>query len=84
MHRTNRQAIVTKYLPATSSRGSRIKATAQVGSVTVAYDCDLDLEGNHDAAAKALADKYEWPGEWFGGGSPDGRGNVYVCVEVLK
>jgi hypothetical protein len=30
------------------------------------------------AAAVALAAKYCWGGRWFGGGMPDGKGNVYV------
>ena len=32
------------------------------------------------AAARAVADKYRWPGYWLGGGMPNGKGNVYVCA----
>lgn len=54
------QAIQTKYLGPTNSRGSRIKATAAAGSVTVSWDYALDQCDNHRAAAKALCDKFGW------------------------
>jgi Uncharacterized conserved protein len=74
------QAITTKYLPATNRRGSRIKATAAAGNVTLGYSCALNTENNHAVAARALAEKYGWKGQWFGGGLPDGRGYTFVCV----
>lgn len=72
------QAIVTKFFGPTNTRGSRIKATAQAGSVTVSYDYALNSDENHAAAAQALAEKFGWFGAWHEGGAPDGRGNVYV------
>lgn len=77
-----RQAIVTKYFGPGNVRGSRIKATASAGSVTVAYDHALNTDGNHAAAAKALATKFAWNGYWVGGGMPEGNGNVFVLVET--
>lgn len=74
------QAIVTKYLGATNSRGARVKATAAAGSLTVSWDHSLNVGGNHRAAAEALARKYGWVGEYVGGEMPEGAGNVYVCV----
>jgi hypothetical protein len=86
-----RQAIVTKYLGPTNYRGSRVKATASAGSVTLSWDCALDSEENHQLAANALADKFNWrnPGngiryEYVGGGLPDGCGNAYVQIETRK
>lgn len=81
-----RQAIITRYLPATMRKGSRIKAEASSGSVTVPYDYELDTNGNHTAAARALAEKLAgeyphgpgWRGYWLAGGAPNDRGNVYV------
>lgn len=74
------QAIVTKYHGPGNVRGSRVKATAAAGSVTLSWDCAKNSEDNHVAAAKALADKFGWGGYWFGGGMPRGHGgNVYVC-----
>lgn len=76
------QAIQTKYICPTNYRGSRVKATAQAGSVTLEWDDALDIEENHRAAAQALAVKMGWVGERYGalieGGTPDGQGNVYV------
>jgi hypothetical protein len=74
-----RQAITTKYIGPTNYRGSRVKATAYAGSIVVPWDSDLDVDANHEAAARALSAKYGWP--WknvYGGSLPDGRGNVYV------
>ena len=76
-----RQAIETKYLGPTNSRGGRVKATAQAGSVTVAWDHALDTDDNHTRAAEALRKKFGWEGKLLGGGKPDGSGNVYVFVE---
>ncbi|MBB3980109.1 hypothetical protein GGQ64_005356 [Rhizobium azooxidifex] len=73
-----RQAIVTKFLGPTNFRGSRVKATASAGSVTVSWSHALNSQQNHDAAAKALAVKLDWKGAWFAGGMPDETGNVYV------
>ena len=74
------QAIVTKYLGPTNVCGSRVKATASAGSVTLHWDDSLNSDANHARAAKALADKYGWEGIWFEGGMPEGKGNVYVSV----
>jgi hypothetical protein len=48
------QAIHTKYMPATNTRSSRIKASCAAHSITVAYDHELDVEDNHKAACFAL------------------------------
>ncbi|MDK4729358.1 hypothetical protein [Rhizobium phaseoli] len=72
------QAITTKFFGPTNYRGSRVKATAEAGSITVSWDHALNSEQNHDAAAKALAEKFGWRGAWFSGGTP--TGNCYVWV----
>ena len=54
------QAILTKYLGPTNSRGSRVKAHAQSGSIIINWDHGLSNEDNHLLAAKALMNKYEW------------------------
>lgn len=74
-----RQAIVTKYF-GPGVKGSRIKATAYAGSITVPYDAALNVERNHAKAALALANKYRWAGHWFGGGLPN-QGYVWTCVD---
>ena len=77
------QAIITRYLGPTDHRGSRIKATAQAGSVTLEWDDRLNVEVNHDRAALALANKFGWIRDGWdleSGGLPDGSGNVYVLT----
>lgn len=80
------QAIVTKYLGATDRLPSRVKATAQVGSVTVNWDYAKDIDGNHYAAALALAHKFGWLHDYdmHGGALPDGTGNAYVIVASVR
>jgi hypothetical protein len=80
------QAIVTKFLGPTNSRGSRIKATASGGSITVSYDHRLNPEQNHDAACRALVAKLGWNTKhysafWQRGGLPSEDGNCYVPRE---
>lgn len=79
------QAIHTKYLPATNSRGSRIKATCAAGSVTIGYPHELSGQAVHRAAAQALADKMGWTspgyGPLLGGCLPDG-GYCFVFDNV--
>lgn len=54
------QAIRTRYFGPTNSRGSRIQAKCEAGSVTIGYDHSLNIEGNHRAACVALIAKMEW------------------------
>ena len=80
-----RQAIVTKYIGPTNVRGSRVKATADAGSLTLGWDHALDSEANHHRAARALAEKYGWSGDWVGGGLPrNAGGNCYVNVPTYS
>lgn len=82
-----RQAIVTKYLGPSNTRGSRIKATVYVGSVTIAWNHALDAWGNHEQAAFALAFKMQWLGseptteqfrEQYAQGGLPGSGYAFV------
>jgi hypothetical protein len=80
--RMTRQAIETKYIGPSNVRGARIKASAQAGSVYVPYDHSLNTDDNHAKAAQALADKWGWEGDMVQGGSPSGKGDVFVFVET--
>lgn len=75
-----RQAIITKYIGPTNYRGSRVKASASAGSVTLEWDNALNSDGNHAAAAQALCDKYGWTGEYAMGGTETG----YVFVSTVR
>lgn len=60
------QAIQTKYLAPTNSRGSRFKATCWAGSITVPYDYSVNVEPNHLQAAMALCVKLGWVAPEYG------------------
>jgi hypothetical protein len=54
------QAIQIKYLPATNTKGSRIKAFCYSGSITVGCNYALDEEGRAMEAGYALIEKLGW------------------------
>lgn len=66
------QAIQVKYLGPTNYRGSRYKATASAGSVTVPADDAKNVDGNVIAAAQALCDKFGWSEDMVHGQLADG------------
>jgi len=72
------QAIQTKFHGPTNTRGARVKATADAGSVTVSWDHAIGIYENHKAAAVALARRYGWP-EDLDGGSLPGSGYAFIC-----
>jgi len=86
------QAIITKYLPATNTRGSRIKASCERGSVTISYPYELAMgEEVHRHGAKCLLAKFNaedkakyggecgWNRPFVSGGLPDGSwAHVFV------
>jgi hypothetical protein len=61
------QAIQTKYMGPTNTKGSRIKATCAAGSVTIDYPHELTGMDCHAAAAKALVYKMGWNDPQYGG-----------------
>lgn len=61
------QAITTRYIGPANVRGTRVKASCNAGSLTMDWDHDLNHEGNHKAAAKALVAKLGWGGTWAAG-----------------
>ncbi len=73
-----RQAIVTMYMGPTKYRGSRVKASAQAGSVTLSWNNEFNVDENHERAALLLCERFGWKGRLVGGGLPKGDGNVYV------
>ena len=78
------QAIETNHVKAADTRGSRIKASAFGGSITVGYDYELDTAENHAAAAQALIEKLGWTGTYAQGGNAKGNGYVFVNIEGRK
>jgi hypothetical protein len=80
-HFTNRQAIQTKFLRPTNSRGAKVKAFAAAGSVTISWDHRLNPEQNHRAAAEMFANRMNWTGTWIAGTLPAGD-MVFTLVEL--
>lgn len=78
------QAITTKFLSATNHKGARVKATCQAGSLTVSWDHALNMDENYDAAARALATKLGWAGEWARGWLPARVGCCYVLLPAAS
>jgi hypothetical protein len=67
------QAIVTKYIGPTNTKGARIKAVSCGGlSVTVPYEYDLDSYGAHCMAAVELCKNLKWEFNHVAGELPDG------------
>jgi hypothetical protein len=65
--------IKTKYLPATNTQGSRIKATADGMSASIAYPYSMDTAEAHYSAVIELNNKHEldWDIDNMGYGSDD-------------
>ena len=77
------QAIQTKFIPCTNFHPSRVKARAEAGSITLEWDHALDVEENHEKAAKALQEKLCWVGTHYGklvGGAIPSGGYAFVFV----
>lgn len=52
------QAIHSKYIPATNSRGSRIKASCERGSLTIPYPHELSGDEVHREAVRQLLERF--------------------------
>lgn len=80
------QAITTKHLPATDTKGRRIKATCQGGNITIGWDYELDDRQNHWAAAMALINKLGWYGPFTIGETKTGYAVLFVTdvIEIKR
>lgn len=78
------KAILTKYIPATEKRGSRIKAYDSDGnSVTLPFNSSLIFP--HREAAEALVAKMKWgPVILAEGGTNTGSVFVMLCPDTLQ
>jgi len=75
-------AIEVKCLSATNTKGTRLKAISQAGTLTVGRDYSLDWNDNAWEAARALIEKLEWNGNWRMGHLVNG--NVVFVREVTE
>lgn len=80
------QAIVTKYHGPTNTKGARISARCDAGSISISYPHELSGQDVHAAAAMALVRKLGWStdayGDWVGGALPNQAGYVFTNVSL--
>ena len=79
-----RQAIQTKYIGPTNTKGSRVRASCLAKTRFYTWQDELNIEQNHHMAALALAMEMEWleKNTFIGGGLGKGR-YVFVAAEKL-
>ena len=88
-----RQAIVTRYLCPTNTRGARIRATCDRGSVSIPYPDEANQGADaHAVAVRSLLAKFakedgagrSWPAfaRWVCGGMPQESKDAYVWVQL--
>jgi hypothetical protein len=81
------QAILTRYLGPTNTRGARIKASCAAGSITISYPYDLSGQAVHRKAAEALVFKLDWTHPNYGtllGGQLDSGDYAFVFNSKLS
>jgi len=82
--RRKMQIIKTKYLPATNTRGSRIKATNSGGvSATIPYPYELSGIKCHAKAVHEVNKKLNWSGQMVGAEIKDSQ-YVFIFVNDEK
>jgi hypothetical protein len=79
------KAIFTRYIPATNTKGSRIKAyDGENNQKTIAYDYSLSTEDFHAKAAIELSKKMNWKGELISGSFNNGYVFVFADSNRFK
>lgn len=73
------QAIQVKYLAATNTKGTRLKAFCMQDHITINYCHSLNKQQNAIVAVTGLLQKLEWEGNWVGGEINNGS---YVFVRI--
>lgn len=77
-------AILTRYLPPTNYRGSRVAVRSGNGHrMIVSWDHELDVSGNHRAAALALCRKMGWTGDLASGGTENGAAHCFIPSDYV-
>ena len=67
------QAIQCKYIPASPTKPSRVKASCAAKTIILSWDDERNDKCNMIFAAKALVEKMNWRyGKWIGGMLKDG------------
>jgi len=82
------KAILTKIIPCTNTKPTRIKAYTEGGnSLTLSWST-CEREGRHETgqghlyAAQQLATKMNWSTDLLGGGTPEGYAFVFADTRI--
>lgn len=78
-----RQALLTRFLAPTDTRGARVSVLAQRGRKIYAWDHALNTCDNHARAATEAATSWDWlhAGDTLiGGALPSGSGYAFVIA----
>lgn len=88
------QAITTKVLLPTNTKGQRVKATCAARSVVISWEYGVGLDENHRLAAQALCDRMSWDYHFVSGTDHRGdyvhvilgatHGNTYQARETMR
>ena len=73
--------LATKYMPATNTRGARIKVTPAIGKTfSIPYPYELSGQCCHGAAVREWLNKFGYADQWveFVVGDNIGGGYVYI------
>lgn len=81
--RMARQAIQTRFVGPTNTRGARVIARADAGRVVHYWEYALGEAGNHAEAARKFCEQYGWYGRLACGALP-GSGYAFCFVEESK
>lgn len=79
-----RQAIVTKFIAPTNTKGPRVKAWCNAGKLTMPWIDSLNIEENHRFVAVQLWGKLKWHTKniyLIGGALPGDAGYCFVQKE---
>ena len=83
---TGIQTVITRFLAPTDTQGARVKARTMTGrhSVTLPWDYEKSVDGNHETAAAALVERMEWDHvpTWRGSAAPENSKDAFIFVAV--
>lgn len=76
------QAIETKYIGPTDTKGARIMARCDAKRIVRSVDHSLNIEDRHGHVASELIHILGWHGHWVCGAVPsNSMGYVFVCTQ---
>ena len=81
--RSGKQVIITKFIPATNTKPTRVSARSSYGNnrVVISVDGSKDYNEAEDKAVINLMNKLHWSGKLTKGTINNGNGSVYVFTD---